>query len=81
MLKKGGWLQCVELYYNVQSDNGTLTDHHALRQWSEMFLRAHDDTRDLRAAMRFGTLFEAAGFVNVETKMIPLHLSKWSRGT
>lgn len=22
----GGWFQAVELYYNVQSDNGTLTD-------------------------------------------------------
>lgn len=26
VLRPGGWCQMVEVYYNVQSDNGTLTD-------------------------------------------------------
>lgn len=69
----------VEFYYNVQSDNGSLTDDHALRRWSEMYLRAHDGSRDLRAPLRFQNLFEQAGFVDVETRMIPVHLSGWSR--
>ncbi|KAF8460392.1 S-adenosyl-L-methionine-dependent methyltransferase [Kalaharituber pfeilii] len=79
ILKPGGWLQMVEFYYNVQSDNGTLTDGHALRRWSEMYLRAHDEARDLRAPLRFKALFEQAGFVDVEIRMIPVHLSSWSR--
>ncbi|KAI5811597.1 S-adenosyl-L-methionine-dependent methyltransferase [Peziza echinospora] len=78
VLKSDGWLQMVEFYYNVQSDNGSLTDDHALRRWSEMYLRAHDETRDLRAPLRFQHMFEQAGFVDVETKMIPIHLNGWS---
>lgn len=26
VLRPGGWCQMVEIYYNAQSDNGTLTD-------------------------------------------------------
>ena len=26
VLRRGGWCQMVEIYYNAQSDNGTLTD-------------------------------------------------------
>ncbi|KAF8437377.1 S-adenosyl-L-methionine-dependent methyltransferase [Terfezia claveryi] len=79
VLKPGGWLQMVEFYYNVQSDNGSLTDSHALRRWSDMYLRANDQSRDLRAPLRFRTLFDQAGFVDVETRMIPVHLSGWSK--
>lgn len=71
----------VEFYYNVQSDNGSLTDNHALRRWSELFLRAHDGHRDLRAPLRFRDLFHQGGFVDIETRMIPVHLAGWSRST
>ncbi|KAF8420677.1 S-adenosyl-L-methionine-dependent methyltransferase [Tirmania nivea] len=79
VLKPGGWLQMVEFYYNVQSDNGSLTENHALRRWSNMYLEANEQSRDLRAPLRFRTLFDQAGFVDVETRMIPVHLSGWSR--
>jgi len=79
VLKPGGWLQMIEFYYNIQSDNGSLTDNHALRRWSDLYLRANEQSRDLRAPLRFRTLFDQAGFVDVETRMIPVHLNGWSR--
>ena len=70
----------VEFYYNIQSNNGTITDDHNLRRWSELYSRAHEGSRDLRAPMRFKSLFDQAGFVEVETRMIPVHLNGWSGG-
>lgn len=69
----------VEFYYNIQSDNGTITDEHALRRWSALYLSAHERSKDLRAPMRFNSLFDQAGFVEVETTMIPVPLNGWSK--
>src|SRR5207247_3343101 len=81
VLKPGGWLQMVEIYYNVQSDNGSLTDHHALRQWSTNYFEALGDVKDLRAPLHLRNLMIEAGFVYLESRMIPLPLSGWSKGT
>jgi hypothetical protein len=70
----------VEIYFNVQSDNGSLTDDHALRRWSTHYLRALEDRKDLRIGSKLRTLMTEAGFVEVDTKMIPLPLSAWSNG-
>ncbi|OGE53513.1 hypothetical protein PENARI_c007G04567 [Penicillium arizonense] len=78
VLKPGGWVQMVEIYFNVQSDNGSLTDDHALRRWSTHYLRALEDRKDLRIGSKLRTLMTEAGFVEVDTKMIPLPLSAWS---
>ncbi|KAK2759516.1 hypothetical protein FQN54_002995 [Arachnomyces sp. PD_36] len=78
VLKRGGWIQAVELYPNVQSDNGTIEDEHALRQWSLKYRRGLEDLKDIRVGTRLGQLLSSAGFVQVETKMIPLPLSAWS---
>ncbi|KAJ5780292.1 hypothetical protein N7457_005452 [Penicillium paradoxum] len=68
----------VEIYFNVQSDNGSITDDHALRRWSTQYLRALEDKKDLRIGSKLRTLLTGAGFVEVDTKMIPLPLSAWS---
>ncbi|CAI7598057.1 unnamed protein product [Penicillium viridicatum] len=78
VLKPGGWVQMVEIYFNVQSDNGSITDEHALRRWSTQYLRALEDRKDLRIGSKLRTLMTEAGFVEVDTKMIPLPLSAWS---
>ncbi|KAJ5334059.1 uncharacterized protein N7506_007842 [Penicillium brevicompactum] len=78
VLKRGGWVQMVEIYFNVQSDNGSLTDEHALRKWSIQYLRALEDRKDLRIGSKLRNLMTEAGFVEVDTKMIPLPLSAWS---
>ncbi|RDL38861.1 Uncharacterized protein BP5553_03201 [Venustampulla echinocandica] len=74
----GGWCQMVELYFNVQSDNGSLTDAHALRQWSSRYLESHEGLKDLRVPLRLPTLMREAGFVNVEHRMLQLHTCAWS---
>ncbi|KAJ8070790.1 hypothetical protein OCU04_001152 [Sclerotinia nivalis] len=33
VLRPGGWAQLVELYHNVQSDNGSLTDGEFLHRY------------------------------------------------
>jgi hypothetical protein len=80
VLKPGGWVQMVEIYFNVQSDNGSLTDEHALRKWSTQYMRALEDRKELRIGSRLRNFFETAGLVEVDTKMIPLPLSAWSNG-
>lgn len=70
----------VEIYFNVQSDNGSITDGHALRRWSTQYLRALEDRKDLRVGSKLRTLLMDAGLVEVDTKMIPLPLSPWSSG-
>lgn len=70
----------VECYYMCQSDNGSISDEHALRQWSQNYIRSLDGLKDLRAPLHLQTLFTRAGLVDVETRMIPLPLCAWSNG-
>ena len=63
-----------------QSDNGSITDESALRRWSNMYIQAHDDLKDLRAPLRLQNMFHTAGLTNVESRMIPLPLCGWSTG-
>ncbi|KAJ5363655.1 uncharacterized protein N7496_009368, partial [Penicillium cataractarum] len=78
VLRPGGWVQMTEIYFNVQSDNGSITDQHALRRWSTQYMRALEDRKDLRIGSRLRNFFDEAGLVEVDTKMIPLPLSAWS---
>jgi len=80
VLKPGGWVQMVELYYQCQSDNGSLTESHALRQWSSKYFQSLDGIKDMRAPIQLQNLFTAAGFVEIEFKMIPLPMCGWSSG-
>ncbi|KAA8904481.1 S-adenosyl-L-methionine-dependent methyltransferase [Sphaerosporella brunnea] len=75
--KPGGWLQFVEPYHNIQSDNGTLTNDHALRQVSTYFSHAIGDVKDIRAPMRLGEMMRNAGLVGVATQMVQLPLNGW----
>ncbi|WEW59561.1 hypothetical protein PRK78_005035 [Emydomyces testavorans] len=67
----------VEVYFNIQSDNGALTEDHALRKWSSKYIQALENLKDVRAGMKLGNLMASAGLVEVELKMIPLPLSGW----
>ncbi|KAE8377638.1 S-adenosyl-L-methionine-dependent methyltransferase [Aspergillus bertholletiae] len=77
-LKPGGWVQLVEIYFNVQSDNGSITDQHALRQWSTQLMGSLEEVKDLRVGTRLRNLLTAAGLTEVDARMIPLPLSAWS---
>jgi len=70
----------IELYHNFQSDNGTLTADHALSQWSARYRESMEGLKNLRAATRLPNLMREAGFVDVESRMIPLPTCAWSSG-
>lgn len=76
--RPGGWCQMVELYFNVQSDNGSLTEGHALRQWSARYMESLQGLKDLRVPLRLPNMMREAGFVDVEHRMIQLHTCAWS---
>ena len=70
----------TELYWMCQSDNGSITGFHPLRQWSDNYIRSLEGIKDPRAPLRLHGLFSAAGLVEVEQRMIPLPLCGWSSG-
>ncbi|KAL2267536.1 hypothetical protein VTJ83DRAFT_4813 [Remersonia thermophila] len=78
ILRPGGWCQMVEMYFNAQSDNGTLTDNHALRVWSRSYMQSVQPAKDPRAPLQLQSWMTQAGFVDVECQMIILPLSGWS---
>ncbi|KAM0309919.1 hypothetical protein ACHAO8_008600 [Botrytis cinerea] len=61
VLRPGGWCQLVELHHNAQSDNGSLTEAHALRQWSTRYNESLNGVKDLRVAPRLPEMMRAAG--------------------
>lgn len=63
-----------------QSDNGSITSSHPLRQWSDNYIRSVEGIKDPRAPLRLQGLFSAAGLVEIEHKMIRLPLCGWSSG-
>ena len=70
----------VECYHMCQSDNGSITDEHAIRQWSNHYIRSMEGLKDLRAPIRLQAMFAAAGLVNIESRMVQLPLCGWSNG-
>lgn len=68
----------VELYCNVQSDNGSLTEDHALSQWSARYLESMEGLKDPRAPLRLPDMMRQAGFVDVEHRVIQLPTCGWS---
>ncbi|KAK1997155.1 UMTA methyltransferase [Colletotrichum falcatum] len=78
VLRPGGWCQMVEIYFNAQSDNGTLSQNHALRRWSRRYLDSMQPYKDPRAPLQMQSWMQSAGFDSVETQMIPLPTCGWS---
>ncbi|KAL2292650.1 hypothetical protein FJTKL_07756 [Diaporthe vaccinii] len=77
VLVAGGWCQMVEVYFNAQSNNGTLTDGHGLRRWSQLYLQGLQPEKDGRAGIRLEELMRNAGFENVESRMMQVPLCGW----
>ncbi|KAK3292328.1 S-adenosyl-L-methionine-dependent methyltransferase, partial [Chaetomium fimeti] len=78
VLRPGGWCQMVEIYFNAQSDNGTLTANHALQVWSQNYMQSMQPAKDPRAPLRLQNWMTQAGFVEVESRLLTLPLSGWS---
>ncbi|KAL2159869.1 hypothetical protein VTH06DRAFT_2002 [Thermothelomyces fergusii] len=77
VLRPGGWCQMVEIYFNAQSDNGTLTSNHALQIWSQSYMHSIHPLKDPRAPLRLQNWMTQAGFVEVESRVLTLPLSAW----
>lgn len=77
VLKSGCWVQIVECYHMCQSDNGSITDNHALRQWSNKYMRSIEEVKDPRAALQLQALLTSAGFTEIQTNMVPLPTCAW----
>ncbi|KAL6717206.1 hypothetical protein ACLMJK_005121 [Lecanora helva] len=80
VLKPGGWLQMIECYFMCQSNNGSITDAHPIRRWSNKYIESLSGIKDPRAPLRLQSLFNAAGFVEIEHRMIQLPLCGWPDG-
>ncbi|KFH43721.1 hypothetical protein ACRE_055480 [Hapsidospora chrysogenum ATCC 11550] len=75
VLRPGGWCQMVEIYFNAQSDNGTLTragEDHALSRWSSHYLQAMHPYKDPRAPLQLASWMRSAGFRDVESRLLTL---------
>lgn len=70
----------IECYYMCQSNNGSITESHPLRRWSNSYISSIQGIKDPRAPMRLPALLAAAGFVEIEQQMIQLPLCGWSDG-
>jgi hypothetical protein len=80
ILKPGGWLQLVEIYPMIQSDNGMIDDNHILRQVSKNYFSSIEDTKDPRAPLKLDSMMREAGLVELGSRMVQLHLNGWSNG-
>ncbi|KAF4592549.1 S-adenosyl-L-methionine-dependent methyltransferase [Ophiocordyceps camponoti-floridani] len=78
VLRPGGWCQMVEVYFNAQSDNGTLDQDDALSQWSREYLNTVHQYKDPRAAMHLASWMRNAGLTEVESRVLTLPMCAWS---
>ncbi|RDA83741.1 hypothetical protein CP532_3659 [Ophiocordyceps camponoti-leonardi (nom. inval.)] len=72
VLRPGGWCQMVEVYFNAQSDNGTLE-----REWSREYLDTMHRHKDPRAAMHLASWMRSEGFTEVESRLLTLPMCAW----
>lgn len=63
-----------------QSDNGSITETHALRQWSKNYIRSIEGIKNPRAPMQMQAMLQTAGFIDLEMTTIQLPLCGWSTG-
>ena len=71
----------IECYYMCQSNNGSITDSHPLRRWSNNYIQSlGGGFKDPRVPLRLQSLCAAAGFTEIEYRMIPMPLCGWSDG-
>ncbi|RDA95114.1 hypothetical protein CP533_2141 [Ophiocordyceps camponoti-saundersi (nom. inval.)] len=77
VLRPGGWCQMVEVYFNAQSDNGTLERDHALSRWSRDYLDTMHRHKDPRAAMHLASWMRSEGFTEVESRLLTLPMCAW----
>ncbi|KAE8349166.1 S-adenosyl-L-methionine-dependent methyltransferase [Aspergillus coremiiformis] len=79
VLKPGGWVQLIEIYFNIQSYSGLMDETHALRQWSSQLMGSLQEMKDPRVGTKLANLLAAAGLENIRSEMIALPFSAWPK--
>lgn len=75
-------MQCMEFYYNIQSDNGSIEDNNPLREWSLKFRQASQQAgKDLQAPTRLSSIMENAGLRVLAIRTLQIPLSTWNRNS
>ncbi|KAF2768942.1 S-adenosyl-L-methionine-dependent methyltransferase [Teratosphaeria nubilosa] len=78
-LQPGGWIEQLECSIHLRSTDGTLSNHKALRQWSEHAIRLGMLTgKTFEIAENMAGLIREAGFVDVTEKRFKWPVGAWS---
>lgn len=78
LLRRGGYLQCAELYYNIQSDNGRLTEEHSTYHWYQYYQSgAQQLDRDPRVGRKLTNMMRNAGLANVQQRFFRIPIGDW----
>jgi hypothetical protein len=81
LLCRNGWMQVAEYYYNIQSDNGRLTEDHALHKWGAVYRGAMVALgRDPRVARTLKAQLEQAGLRDVTEQVFRVPIGGWHPG-
>jgi hypothetical protein len=82
LLRPNGWLQMMEYYPNIQSDNGRLTSQSALSRWWETYASAMErSNRNARIGHRLQQLMSEAGLRDVGGSIFHLPIGGWDPGS
>ncbi|KAJ9138480.1 S-adenosyl-L-methionine-dependent methyltransferase [Pleurostoma richardsiae] len=77
-LESGGYLEMWDIGLPVTSDDGTLTEQHALSEMSHLTVRAAAALgRPIDNTTRYKNMFEQAGFENVQMRMFKWPSNQW----
>jgi len=81
LLRRGGWVQMVEYYYNIQSDSGRLTDNHAMHRWGVTYRRTMEYIdRDPRIGRSLADKLRNAGLHDVHARTFQMPIGPWPTG-
>lgn len=78
--KPGGWCEFQDFDIDYYSQDGTLTEEHALRRWLTILTGGLEKLRRRMDPGKFlEQWFKEAGFVNVQAIKTPLPLGPWPK--
>lgn len=81
-LKPGGWIQCMEMDLQVQSDHVEIPEDHVFNTWAQVFRDGGEKlgkSFDVTEGHNMKNYVERAGFVDIVEKKIKVPLHGWAK--
>ncbi|OAG37876.1 hypothetical protein AYO21_07982 [Fonsecaea monophora] len=79
-LNPGGWVEFQDFDINYYSQDGSLTEEHAVRRWLALCHQAAGKIgRTLRVGKHLEQWVNDSGFVNVQAVKVPVPIGPWPR--